>query len=199
MNGQDFPSSMISLIRHGQPDFWQDFSPQSWVSGRDLPTLFTQYDQSGIQTSSLPPDHVLHIAQTAAVVYSSDLRRSQESVRKLGVQEAVEEAIFREVELPRPAFTFVRMPIFLWLILLRVFWFGGYARSCESFQKAKLRAAQAAQILHTAAQQHGTVVLVGHGFLNRFVKEELLKMGWGAFGEGTNQHWGLHQVCKSSE
>jgi broad specificity phosphatase PhoE len=190
----DFPSFMISLIRHGQPDFWQDFSPQSWISGRDLPALFTQYDQSGIQASSLPPDHVLHIAQTAAVVYSSNLRRSQESVQKLGIQEVIEDAIFREVELSLPAFPLVRMPIFLWLVLLRIFWFGGYGRSCESFQKAKLRAVQAARILQDAAQQHGAVALVGHGFLNRCIKEELLKMGWNAIRKGTNQHWGLHQV-----
>lgn len=161
-----------------------DFSPHSRISGHEIPALFTRYDQSGIQTSSLPPDHVLHIAQTAAVVYSSDLRRAQESVRSLGIEKVLEDPIFREIELPLPPFTFVRMPLFLWLVLLRGFWFGGYAGSCEPVRKARLRAAQAAQILHGVAQQHGTVALVGHGLLNRFMKEELLKMGWNAFREG---------------
>ncbi len=196
MNATRFPLSTISLIRHGRPDFWQEMSPNSIVPAGDLPTVFRRYDESGILSAPEPPERVVQAARSAMCVYSSDLKRSRESVRMLGVQRVVDQAVFRELELPIVTLSFLRLPIFLWLIILRGLWFRGYAKSCESVHAARARSAQAARILQDAAQEHGSVALVGHGFLNRFIKHELLRAGWEADGPGQNTHWGMHQVVR---
>ncbi len=186
----------ISLIRHGRPDFWHEITPNTLISARELPVVYRRYDESGIVPSPGPPEPVVNEAQTALCVYSSDLKRARESTQELGLKNVIELAVFRETELPVLPIAFLHLPIFLWLIILRGLWFRGYAKSCESVHAARLRAAQAAQILQATAQKHGSVALVGHGFLNRFIKQELLRIGWQADGTGQNAHWGVHRIVK---
>jgi hypothetical protein len=117
-------------------------------------------------------------------------------VQQLGIESAIVDPVFREVELPTGLLHHVKLPVFLWLFLLRGLWFGGYANHCESIHEARVRAARAAQVVHEAAAQKNSVVVVAHGFINKFIKRALQQQGWKAYGKGQDGHWGLHQVYR---
>jgi broad specificity phosphatase PhoE len=70
----------------------------------------------------------------------------------------------------------IRMPIKLWTATARVKWILGIDRQeVESFSEAKARAAKAAERLAEATEKNPKAVLVAHGFLNRYIKEDLEK------------------------
>ena len=62
-----------------------------------------------------------------------------------------------------------------WAVILRCLWFCGYARRNESLAKAKQRLKKASDQLVKYAEEHGSAVLVGHGFFNRLIAIELRK------------------------
>lgn len=56
----------------------------------------------------------------------------------------------------------------------------------ESFADARERARKAASQLAEASEDNSKVVLVAHGFLNRYVKQNLEDMGWRVVRDGGN-------------
>lgn len=87
--------------------------------------------------------------------------------------------MFRETELPNPLTKLrkIKLEPSIWALILRCLWFCGYSRGCESLSEAKDRAKNASEILVEYAQEHISVVLVGHGFFNMFIAKELQKKG----------------------
>ena len=67
------------------------------------------------------------------------------------------------------------------MLLLRVLWLFGLSKNGESFTQAKNRARLAADNLISLAETHYEVLLVGHGFINHFIAQELKKCGWQMF------------------
>ena len=65
----------------------------------------------------------------------------------------------------------------------------GYSRDCESVKEAKIRAGTAAEVLVEQAKEHFSVVLIGHGFLNRFIGNELHKKGLKRNERTSSKHW----------
>ena len=48
---------------------------------------------------------------------------------------------------------------------------------------------KASEVLVKYAEEHESVVLVGHGFFNRLIAVELKKMGWEGKRKATAKHW----------
>ena len=102
----------------------------------------------------------------------------------------VTDALFRETELPVPSRNLkFKMRPNSWAVILRCLWFCGYARQNESLVEAKQRAIKASERLVKYAEEHKSVVLVGHGFFNRLIAVELKKMGWKGKRKATAKHW----------
>jgi len=80
------------------------------------------------------------------------------------------------------------LPPGLWLSLLRLLWFCGYGGSVESFRHARRRAAQAASQL-IALSERGTVLLAGHGIMNKLIARELRRQGWLAEKHASSRYW----------
>ena len=72
--------------------------------------------------------------------------------------------------------------------LLRLLWLCGYAGRVESVQHARQRAQRAADKLIALSQQ-GTVLLVGHGSMNKLIARQLRKRGWQAEKHASSRHW----------
>ncbi|MFF2484509.1 histidine phosphatase family protein [Paenibacillus sp. NPDC058071] len=178
----------ITLIRHGK-SLWIEDKPvtcgafKHWVE---------KYDNNGVFEEKSYPAETVEKASAATVVVTSDLKRAIESAKLLNSSlPAVSDPLFRETELPAPSVKLggLRLNPSLWAVMLRCLWFSGYARECESLKDAQIRAEKAAAFLDQCAKENQNVVLVGHGFFNRFIGKELKKRGWDGVKKPSSKHW----------
>lgn len=172
----------IILMRHGKPDHP---SPPR-LSALAMTQWCEEYNLS--QVSDLPPDRSLLIARQAEVIVTSTLPRALSSLEKLGMQAHSSNALYGEVEIPVLPFSRLHLPPAIWLSLWRLLWFCGYSGSVESFRLASERAEQAAGELISLSEQ-GTVLLVGHGIMNKMIARKLRKRGWQAEKHASSRHW----------
>lgn len=156
----------IILMRHGKPDH----QASGRRSAQALADWCEAYDLALV--SDLPPKRSIHIARQAAVVVCSPLPRARSSLTRLGLHPHEIDGVFSEVATP----------------LLRLLWLCGYAGETESVQHARRRASQAAEKL-IAYSQRGTVLLLGHGIMNKLIARELRKRGWQAEKHASSRHW----------
>lgn len=172
----------IILMRHGKPDH-----P---VSGRFSASALADwcegYDLADICDS--PPARSMAIARKAHIIASSPLPRARSSLARLGLQPHDVDDLFSEVAMPMLPFERLHLPLTVWLALLRLLWLCGYAGHVESVKHARARASQAADKL-VALSNQGTVLLVGHGIMNKIIARELRKRGWQAEKHASSRHW----------
>src|SRR6266508_1340850 len=71
-----------------------------------------------------------------------------------------------------------------WSLLARVVWFCGWSHGAESLREARGRAHRAAERLGELAREHGSVMLVGHGVMNRLISRALRRSGWRGSASG---------------
>jgi len=172
----------IILMRHGKPDH-QAAGRQSVQA---LADWCEAYDLS--QVSDGPPPRSIEIARQAKFIVCSPLPRAQSSLSQLGLEPHEVDALFSEVAVPLVKTGEVQLPTVCWLALLRLLWFCGYAGDAESLQHARSRASAAAEKLIDHSQQ-GTVLLLGHGIMNKMIARELRKRGWQAEKHASSRHW----------
>ncbi|OMP67890.1 histidine phosphatase family protein [Domibacillus epiphyticus] len=177
----------ITLIRHGKSRWTENHRMRynefaRWVEG---------YNNTGVVEEDNYPAETVQKMINARVVVTSDLKRSIESAKILKPNaKIIMNAIFRETELPLMARTgILRFPPNVWAVILRCLWMIGFSNKCESFHEAKKRAEKAAQLLVDYAKNNERVVLVGHGFFNRLIANELTKRGWKGERKTSSKHW----------
>jgi len=81
------------------------------------------------------------------------------------------------------------MSLDTWGILLRCMSVIGFSRNGESLSMAKKRAQVAASTLIDVAHEHQSVLLVGHGFVNYFIAQELLARNWVGPSKPGSGYW----------
>jgi len=165
----------IILLRHGKPDVPE----HGKLSVGEIHRWVESYNSAGLLAGHNPPGEAIEIASSCNAVVCSNLPRSVESARALGVDEIdFVESTFREMQLPYGSFPSPRLSPEIWTALFRFLWFFGYSSNGESLGEARLRASKGANRLKKIATDSGSVLLVGHGFTNRFIAKELLSAGW---------------------
>lgn len=175
----------IVLIRHGKPSVDLSGSAQA----RDLAALAAAYQLSGIIDT--PPESAYRLAQGVAMVLCSDLLRARQSAQALGFDGRVTaDSLFSEAQLPHFRQGRIRLPVGLWLIVLRVLWLACFSRNGESYRSAKRRADLSAQRLIEAADSHGSVLLVGHGVMNHLIARSLKARSWHSRVKPGKGYWG---------
>lgn len=179
----------ITLIRHGKST-WDD---NRRVNYQGFKNWINQYDEHGIFEEKKPyPFVTLKKIESAAIILSSDLKRSIDSatVLKPGFN-GPSLQIFREIEFPGVPEMVERIKLHpsTWAVILRVSWFAGYSKECESYKEANQRAGQAAELLIEYAEQYSSVVLVGHGFFNFLVAKRLQQKEWIGPSNSSFKHW----------
>ncbi|WP_312242210.1 histidine phosphatase family protein [Pantoea sp.] len=172
----------IILMRHGKPDH----QAGGRLNAQALAAWCEAYDLALVCDS--PPPRSVAIASQAQVIVTSPLPRARSSLAKLGMQASEVDALFSEVEIPILPSERIWLPALLWLALLRLLWLCGYAGRAESVQGARERAEQAADKL-VALSRNGTVLLVGHGIMNKMIARALRKRGWQAEKHASSRHW----------
>ncbi len=174
----------IVLMRHGRPDV----PLKGWLRARDLSEFAARYEACDIQ--DMPPGEAVRLADHAARVVGSALRRSLASSQRLGILETDQDPVFNETPIPHFSRGGLILPVTAWVILLRLLWLLGYKNNGESLREAKRRAAKAADTLDALAREHGSVLLVGHGMMNHLIAMALRNRGWRGPNRPGQGFWG---------
>ncbi|WP_339533046.1 histidine phosphatase family protein [Pseudomonas mucidolens] len=170
-------------MRHGQPNLTMNGN----ISALDMKHWIEHYNLSGIVNEPAPEASV-RLAATAQTIVSSSAPRALTSVRALGLEPALVDAIFCEAQLPHGRWTLPRLSPFAWAFILRISWLCGFSGAVESARQAKVRAGEAAQQLQDLAGA-GPVLLLGHGFMNRMIAKQLEAAGWTRQKRNGNRYW----------
>ena len=169
----------IILLRHGEPEFDLSATSKNKCAASQLNEIIYAYTNSPLNTSNPPSSQTLDFVQHCRAVVCSDLTRSIESARLLGHEHIhLIDPVFRESDLPYADWHFPRLSIYHWFIFFRFLWILGYARNGESIKLARQRAVAATERLMPLAQLNDSVLLVGHGIMNRFIASHLRASGW---------------------
>ena len=175
----------ITLLRHGKPAF----ELKGNVSAKNLKEIAESYDLSGIVGA--PPNEAITATKGNNCIVCSHLPRSIESAEALGYyQVCLKEPLFCETALPHFNNGSIPLPITFWVVVLRILWLFGFSQNGESITHAKKRAKYAAKKLIQLANEHQSVLLVGHGFINHFIAKELRKCGWLGPQKLSKGYWG---------
>ena len=167
----------IVLARHGRPDLPADLGRA--ISGREIGRWYRGYDASGIVDAVEPPACLRAAAAAAGCVVASDSRRALETAARLGVTDKVRvEPALREVGFPESLALPVRLSPVAWVLIARAMQMLRCCECDEAVPATRARAAIAVETLSQLADDHGTLVVVGHGWFNRFVARELRRRGW---------------------
>lgn len=169
----------ITLIRHGRP--LADFSTKR--RGHELGEWLRAYERVAVEEALPPPEaprRVLKEAGARVRLFSSPTVRAWSSAALLApgaTVEALDEA--REAPLPERVWCPLRVRPATLLVLARTAWFLG-AAAVERPAEVRGRARRVAARLVAAASEDrgGSVALVGHGYMNRFIASELRALGW---------------------
>ena len=171
----------ILLVRHGRPAC-DDRTP---VQGPDFAQWLRVYDDAPLDPSAAPPAGLQARAAAAACVVTSTLRRARESAMLLAPNRTLlAEPVFAEAGIPARMPWRVALAPRYWGFFARVAWLCGWSGGAESLRQARDRADRAAERLGELARAHGSVMLVGHGMMNRLIARALRRRGWRGAASG---------------
>lgn len=160
------------------------------LSAAEFGQWVSAYNEAGINVGCAPSQDAIDQAQKCAFVVCSNLPRSLESAKALGLEGIdVCDSIFREFDMPHATWRYPRLSPGTWAVVFRLLWAVGYSKNIESFEEARERARSCAERLAELASEQGKVLFVGHGSLNWFISRYLKKMGWTGSAKAPRRYW----------
>ena len=173
----------IILMRHGKPVLDQTV----WIAPVEMKRWIKDYNLAEVATDKVPVAS-LEIAHSAAYIVTSTAPRALSTVQALGHAPSVVDALFCEAQMPYALWRFPRLPLLVWAAFFRMLWFLGYSYGSESIQATQTRAKIATGKLIALAEQ-GSILLVGHGIMNRLIAQELIALGWSGTTKRKHKYW----------
>jgi broad specificity phosphatase PhoE len=168
----------ITLVRHGRPDLSDDL--RRAISGREIGRWYRGYDDATILGHVEPPADLRATAAAAGCVVTSDARRARASAARIAAPERIRvEPLLREVGFPDEIPVGVRLAPGAWVLLARgLQQLQRRSPDAEAIRATRDRASRAVDALTRLAGEHETLVVVAHGWFNRFLARELRRRGW---------------------
>jgi broad specificity phosphatase PhoE len=182
-------------VRHGKPAV----DRRTPIAGVAFGAWIQTYNEAPLDVTYLPPASLRARVPAMGCIATSPLRRSRESAvllapgRPLGC-----DALFVEAGSPHTTRLRLRLPPVCWSFLFRMAWFCGWSQDAESLREARQRAQRAAERLVELAREHQSVILIGHGQLNRMISHVLLRMGWHGSRSG-HAYWSVGDLRLSPD
>ena len=184
----------IVLVRHGRPAI--DYRTR--VAGSGYGDWIRRYDEAPLDLTVPPPAGLFMRLAAVGCVATSPLRRSLESAQLLAPGlPLVCDPLFAEAGIPSTLPFSLALPPRYWTLVFRVAWSWGLSQDAESLRAARRRAQRAAMRLAELAREHGSVVLVGHGQINRLIARALRRMGWKGVGAG-RAYWSVVELRRAA-
>ncbi len=180
-NGPALHIDQIVLIRHGKPDL----AKKGWYNRTAAKKYMHDYDSVPVIPFKVMP----LCEQTLALdtVFSSNIPRASSTANLMfgGQYEIYEDRRFREFERKIMNFINIKLPLGFWKSFSRGLWLVGLNdKGIESFKEAKQRSEGNADFLIEQAHSKHLVILVAHGFHNKYVMKNLKKTGWEVVRKG---------------
>jgi broad specificity phosphatase PhoE len=187
----------IALIRHGEPSL----TKTGRFNYEEAKEYMKSYDSVGI---FVPDEPFFQVEEEEEILfYVSNLNRAKTTADYLfgPERERVESEEFREFERSLGnRHAPISLPLRYWSIRARLEWYLGINRDgIESFAEAKERAKRGAIKLDVQSQEHDKIVLVAHGFLNRYIEKYLKEQGWQVVRDGGMNYFATTILVKVEE
>ncbi len=179
----------IIIIRHGEPAM----NKKGWKNRKEAIRYTEMYDSVGVYDFHEKP--ICLREMDIQVIYTSKLPRAINTAEKTfeGQIPLNPDSIFNEFERKIIKFPNIKLPRQFWSITTRVVWMMGFNhRGIESFAEAKDRAKRAAFFLSEKVENNGNAVLFAHGFLNKYLKRYLKKMGYKSLNFNGQKYLGAY-------
>jgi hypothetical protein len=183
----------IMLIRHGIPKI----DRANWITFYEASNFVMAYDTVEVyEIENIPVD-----VEPGEIekVYSSPLRRARSTAEQLFGDEfdIVYDSIFREFKNEIVPIPWIRLPLGFWRVSSRIFWMVGlHSEEVPSLRSERKRAKRAAEKLVVHALEDKHVILVAHGFINRFMIRHLKKSGWHHSYDGGFEYTNVQVLSK---
>ena len=84
---------------------------------------------------------------------------------------------------------YIKLNVKVWLVIFRILWFLGYSKNSESYKTSKQRAQNASKRLIELSKKQNTIVLVGHGVMNKLIGQNLVSNNWKNTKKSKNSNW----------
>jgi len=174
----------IILIRHAKVQI-----DNPTIASFEMNSFIEAYNTASIQPFDIS-NRLKSLIDSVDSVFTSNLSRTKESAKYLGIEIDKSSDIFNEAGLPYANWTFFKLPATLWALLFRMMWLFGYANNSESYKEAKIRATIAADSLLECTQNNKTVLFIGHGVMNKLISKELKCRGVFLIEKSGNENLG---------
>ena len=107
------------------------------------------------------------------ICITSKLPRAIDSAQALGFKDCIALDMFNESELPHPDRLLIPLRWGMFLLIYRLLWFLGFNLNCPGKLMDRKRAREGSNYLSKMAIENRSVLLVGHGIMNRLICSEL--------------------------
>jgi broad specificity phosphatase PhoE len=190
------PSSVrrLLLVRHGRSAHVH----RGWIDRAGLDAFFTAYDAAGVAADDAPPPALRTLAHEVGLVVTSDLPRARASAERLLSVEAALRApaspLLREIPLPLPAWTGVRLPLAAWALAVGAGAVWRRVRTVPPPDAVTAQAREAAAWLGTLADAHGSVLAVTHAAFRGHLARALAAEGWSGPRRRSHRHWSAWEL-----
>ncbi len=175
----------IILLRHGEVNIKE--YKNIWANEFEKWTI--EYNNSDIKSNFSSKDEIKNIINQTNVLVCSKLKRSIQSVEIFDKTPFEINELFNEAEIPFSNWNLLKLQPKIWLVFFRVLWFFGYSQNCESFKDTKQRVKKATKRLIDLSKQNKSVILIGHGILNKLIAKELISQRWNQTKKSQNKNW----------
>ncbi len=173
----------IVLLRHGTPDF-----AAHWLKPTNgFRRALDRYAASRVTVE--PPIELHEFSLMVDICVTSKLARTIDSAQLLGFNDSIALKLFNESELPHPNRLFIPLSWNLFLLVYRLLWFFGFHQNCAGRVKDCKRARAGCKYLSDLAMDNESVLLVGHGIMNRLLCSGLQKSGWSIDSKSGSGYW----------
>lgn len=172
----------ILLIRHGPVAI----ASEGRFSRDEFLRYLEAYEAAPLRRDASSPPHLETQIRLANTVFTSEARRSLDSLRLLSPEcQAIADAVFGEEPHHIVPSLPGRMPLLVWFAMARC----AEAAHPSISRRMPQRAEQAAARLIKAAED-GSTALIGHGWFNRAITRALIARGWRkAIAHGGMRNW----------
>nr|WP_245531428.1 histidine phosphatase family protein [Asticcacaulis biprosthecium] len=184
----------ITLCRHGEPAL----SRRHTMDWRGYKDWWARYEEGGLLEGQTPPNCLEAYARDARYIYSSTLRRAQETAVAVCGGRAFEPMdMLVEAPLPPPKLpTWIKLSPKSWgwgTVSRLWWWYSDRHDALETRAMAEKRAKDAADFLVAKAREGGDVLVLAHGYFNLMISLELKKMGFIKTVEQGFKYWGCRR------
>lgn len=138
----------ITLMRHGKPRL----PKTGWVTPRGMKQWIENYNNSDVETDSIPHECFI-AAASAKLIATSTLKRAKSSSQALGYEVLMNDSVFSEAELPYAIWPAPYLPPKAWAIFFDCY---GYAVTHVVLRPVKLPDAAPKQPLRSLYWQPKT-------------------------------------------